>query len=363
MDRSPHLLIIDDIADNIQVAMSILKENHYEFSFALSGAEGLDVARRTADRLDLILLDIMMPELDGYSVCQQLKADPLTRDIPVIFLTARVDVDSVTRGFEVGGVDYLSKPFHAEELLARVRTHLQLYRARQLLQRHNLSLEHKLAFVRERFLTELESSQREMIFLLTELMEANSDETGKHIRRLSEIAALLASLHPSLSAEDAEILRYASPMHDIGKMTIPHEILHKPGPLNEAEFAIMQTHASNGHQLLKNSSRRLLNAAAIIAHQHHEKWDGSGYPQGLKGNDIHIYSRIVALADVFDALTHKRCYKDAWPPLEALAFIQAQRGRHFDPQLVDLFSNHFQLFCGICEQVERSDPLRLDPTA
>lgn len=342
-----HILIVDDIVDNIQVAMNILKEDYYDFSFATQGAEALALIEGNAEKFDLILLDIMMPGLNGFDVCQQIKETPELKDIPVIFLTAKIDVDSISKGFLLGAVDYITKPFHAEELLARVRTHTQLYRAKQLLQEHNIALETKIKFEHKRLLSELEENQKEMIYMLTELMESTSDETGKHIRRVAEISSLLAHYHEGLTKEDAEILFHASPMHDIGKMTVPHEILHKPGRYTEEEFGIMKTHTSNAYRLLQHSGRQLMKAAAIIAHEHHEKWDGSGYPRQLKGAEIHIYGRVVSLADVFDALTHARCYKGAWQIETVIDYIKEHREKQFDPELVDILLDHIDEFKAI----------------
>jgi putative two-component system response regulator len=344
MHDNPHILIIDDVVDNIQVAMNTLKEDNYDFSFASQGTQALALLEQDSVRFDLILLDIMMPGLDGFEVCKKIKENPQTQDIPVIFLTAKVDVDSISKGFSLGSVDYITKPFLADELLARVRTHLQLYRAKLLLQEHNIALESKIIYEHKRLLSELENNQKEMIWMLTELMESTSDETGKHIRRVAEICSLLAHYHPSLTEEDAEILFHASPMHDIGKMTVPHEILHKPGRYTEDEFDIMKTHTANAYKLLCCSNRKLIKSAAIIAHEHHEKWNGKGYPCQLKGTDIHIYGRIVALADVFDALTHKRCYKDAWSIDSVIEYIKQHRGTQFDPELVDIMLAHIDEF-------------------
>lgn len=349
MNVNTHILIVDDIVDNIQVAMNILKEDHYDFSFATHGTEAMALIKQGAVEFDLVLLDIMMPGMDGFEVCRKIKENPQYQDIPVIFLTAKVDVDSISKGFSLGGVDYISKPFHADELLARVRTHLQLYRARQLLQKHNIALETKIKYEHKRLLTELEDNQKQMIWMLTELMEATSDETGKHIRRVAETSSLLAHYHPSLNENDAEILFHASPMHDIGKMTVSHEILHKPGRYTEYEFESMKSHTTNAYQLLNCSNRRMIKAAATIAHQHHEKWDGSGYPRGLKADAIHIYGRIVALADVFDALTHARCYKEAWDMEKVVNYIRDHRGTQFDPELVDIFIQHIDEFKEIAQ--------------
>lgn len=346
---APHaqILIVDDVPDNIQVAMSLLREDSYEFSFANSGEKALSILQNDDAEFDLILLDIMMPGLDGYETCQRIKSQTQLKDIPIIFLTAKADVDSIARAFKVGGVDYVTKPFHAAELLARVRTHVQLYQTKKWLEQQNIDLETKSRFAQARLLSELENSQKELIWFLTELMESTSDETGKHIRRVAEISALLAKLHPTLTDTDADTLYHASPMHDIGKMTVPHEILHKPGKYTPEEFEVMKSHTTNAYKLLSGSKRKLIKSAAIIAYQHHEKWDGSGYPRGLKGSDIHIYGRIIALADVFDALTHQRCYKTAWTVDDAVAFIQEQRGFHFDPELVDLMISHLDQFADI----------------
>lgn len=339
-----HILVVDDIVDNIQVAMNILKEDFYNLSFASSGKEALQLIQQSPAQFDLILLDIMMPELDGFEVCQILKADPQYKDIPIIFLTAKTDVDSLTRGFALGAVDYINKPFQADELLARVKTHTELFKAKQLLQENNISLESRLKHQRQRLLTELESGQQSMICMLSAFMESASDETGKHIRRVADLSALLAHYHPCLNSKDEDTLLHAAPMHDIGKMTVPHEILHKPGAYTDAEFKIMQGHTTNAYQLLNCSPRNLIQAAAIIAHEHHEKWDGTGYPRQLKGEGIHIYGRIVALADVFDALTHPRCYKEAWTAEASVNYILDNRGTHFDPELVDIMQQHLSEF-------------------
>jgi putative two-component system response regulator len=347
MINSSRILIVDDVVDNIRVAMNVLKEDNYEFSFAHSGTEALRLILDDNGAFDLILLDIMMPGINGFDVCQKLKENNDTRDIPIIFLTAKTDIDAITKGFELGGVDYVTKPFHANELLARVKTHLELYQAKDLLKKHNLFLKSKIKLERQRLLSELEDSQKEMIFILAELMEATSDETGKHIKRIAESSALMAKYHPSMNEDDINTLYHASPMHDIGKMTVPAEILHKPGRYSEEEFSIMKTHTTNAYELLSRSGRKLIKAAAIIAHEHHEKWNGTGYPRGLKGQEIHLYGRIVALVDVFDALTHKRQYKEAWAIGDAVNYITDHRETQFDPELVDIFQVHLDEFIAI----------------
>lgn len=342
------ILIVDDISENIQVAMNILKEENYTFSFATDGEEALSLVSN--ESFDLILLDIMMPKLNGYEVCKQLKSIPSSCDIPVIFLTAKNDVDAITKGFEVGGIDYIAKPFHACELLARTKTHLELSNSKRLLTQKNIELALKVEVQGARLLAEVEENQREMIYVLMEVMESTSDETGKHIKRVAESSRLLAHYTDFLSEEDEAIIFHAAPMHDIGKIAIPKEILSKPGKLTPAEFEVMKTHAEKGKEFLKNSKRKLLTAASIIAHEHHEKWDGTGYPRGLKGNEIHIFGRIVALADVFDALTHKRQYKQAWEIQEAVEYIKSLSGIQFDPMLVDIFIKNLPEFINIMEE-------------
>ncbi len=342
MDFSYDILIVDDVSDNIKVAMNILKENNYNFSFATSGAQALEIAKNK--KFDLILLDIMMPDINGFEVCKELKNNEKTKEIPVIFLSAKADIDSLSKGFTLGAVDYITKPFHAAELIARVHNHLELYRAKILLQQNNIDLHVKMKYNEERLLSELEKGQKEIIYILTEIMESTSDETGKHIKRVALVSQYMAQLHPSLDEEDVKNVFHASPMHDIGKITIPREILHKPGKLTDEEFEIMKNHTTNAHQVLSKYKRKLIQAADIIAYQHHEKWNGSGYPCGLKGEEIHLYGRIVAIADVLDALTHKRVYKESWSFDEAAKYIIEHKGTQFDPFLVKLFEENLEKF-------------------
>jgi putative two-component system response regulator len=351
MTNNSRILIVDDVVDNVRLAMEILKEGRYDLSFAQNGIEALRYLFDDAKAFDLVLLDIMMPGIDGYEVCQKLKGNPATADIPVIFLSSKNDVDAITKGFELGCVDYITKPYHAGELLARVKTHLELYQAREMLKNHYLYIKSKATFERQRLMTELEDSQKELIYILAEVMDTTVDETAVHINRIAESSALMAKYHPALNKDDGETLFHAAPMHDIGKLKTPTEILHKTGALNDLEFLILQHHTTTGYELLSRSQRRLVKAAAIIAHEHHEKWDGNGYPRGLKGPEIHIYGRIVALADVFDALTHKRLYRDAWEINDAVNYILGHRGTQFDPELVDIFGAHQDEFIAIASSL------------
>lgn len=343
-----HILIVDDVSENIQVAMNILKEESYMFSFATDGQEALDLIQDSS--FDLVLLDIMMPKVNGYDVCRQLKTMERTKNIPVIFLTAKADVDSISQGFQAGGVDYIVKPFHANELLVRVKTHIELALSRQVLKDRSDEVEMKAHLQGQRLTREIEENQCEMIYILMEVMESTSDETGQHIKRVADTSKLLAQYVDYLTEEEVNSIFLASPMHDIGKIAIPEHILHKPGRLTEDEMTIMKTHAEKGYELLKNSKRRLTTAASIIAREHHEKWDGSGYPRGLQGEEIHIFGRIVALADVFDALTHKRQYKSAWTIDDAVEYIKQNSGTHFDPSLVKILIDNLPEFLEIMKQ-------------
>ena len=334
MQLNYQILIVDDISENIQVVMNILKEMSYDFSFALNGREAIELIKK--NHYDLILLDVMMPELDGFEVCRLIKEDKKLKNIPIIFLTARTDIDSISKAFKIGGNDYISKPFHAEELLARVNTQLQLYTANLKLEKKNTSLVTEIIRKENRLSSEIEMNQKEMIAILTELMEVTSDETGQHLKRVANLSQLLAKYHPSISKEDENIIYHAAPMHDIGKIAIPIDILHSPNSLSNEQRTIMKTHTTLANRFLKHSKRKFIKGASIIASQHHEKWDGSGYPQGLAGEDIHIFGRIVALADVFDALTHERHYKKAWTIEESITYIKKEKNIHFDPFLVEI---------------------------
>ena len=345
MHLNYNVLIVDDVVDNIQVAMNMLREENYNLTYALSGEVALALIKD--NHFDIILLDIMMPHMDGYSVCETVKSMDEYKDVPVIFLTAKTDIDAITKGFNLGAVDYLIKPFHAEELMARVRTHLELYRAKSILHEHNLSLEAKVKYERKRVLNEIEEGQKEIIYMLTELIESCSQETGDHVKRVAQMSRLLAQYHPALSKEDEQNIFYASPMHDIGKVTIPDAILKKRDTLTPTEFEVMKTHTTAAHKFLKGSRRKIIQSADTIAMTHHEKWDGTGYPKGLKGEDIHLYGRIVSIIDVFDALTHERYYKEAWGVSKSIEYMKTHSGTHFDPNLIDIFLEHIDEFVAI----------------
>lgn len=347
------VLVVDDVPDNVRILLSILKEEGVSLSFAFSGEEAISICHN--EHFDLILLDIMMPLMNGFETCKELKAGGLNQDTSIIFISAKTDVESISKGFSLGAVDYIVKPFHSDEVLARVNTHLSLSMSQKQLTENINNLNHKSEHKEKRLLDEIELSQREMLHVLMQMMELTSDETAQHIKRVAESAKLLAHYSPQLDEEDENLILHASPMHDIGKISIPDEILHKPGKLTTEEFEIMKTHTTKALDFFPNTKRKLINAASIIAVQHHEKWNGTGYPEGLKGEDIHIYGRIVALADVFDALTHKRKYKEAWTIEDALAYIKEGKGIHFDPALVDILFDNLNEFIEIIERNQSND--------
>lgn len=354
MSRQFKILIVDDSPKNIQVVAHLLADQAYDISYATSGLRALDMLQE--NRFDLVLLDVMMPGMSGYDVCRQIKRENMSGDIPVIFLTAKTDEQSLLDAFEAGGQDYVTKPFTATELLARIKTHLKLkaYEDSQQAVIDNATAE--LSSLNR----EIIETQKEVIFTMGSIGETRSKETGLHVKRVAEYSRLLALLS-GLDDYEADMIAMASPMHDIGKVGIPDAILHKKGRLTADEFEIMKTHVTIGHEMLKHSQRPIMQTAAIIALQHHEKWDGSGYPAAAEKEDIHIYGRITALADVFDALGSKRCYKEAWSDEDILTQIRKDSGRHFDPTLVDLFFNNLDAFYQIRETYRdqpEQDPLQ-----
>jgi putative two-component system response regulator len=324
MDTIPRstLLIVDDSIEVIDILGEILRPT-YRVKFATNGGDALALARKAPP--DLILLDVMMPDKNGHEVCQLLKADLRTRDIPVIFITASGDVEDEKRGLELGAVDYLHKPLNPALVLQRVRIHLELHN-------QNLSLEAK---VRERT-RQLDETRIEIVRRLSIAGEYRDNETGLHIIRVSHIVRLLtvATVAPE---RQVELLFQAAPLHDLGKIGIPDRILLKPGKLDPDELEIMKSHTLVGAQIIGKHESPLLQMARSIALSHHEKWDGTGYLYALVGESIPLEGRLTAIADVYDALTHKRPYKEAWTQEEAFDFIQNEAGRHFDPRLVQLF--------------------------
>ncbi len=337
------ILIVDDTEANIDILMETLADVTDNIAVTMDGLSALEAIQEFPP--DLILLDVMMPGMDGYEVCQRLKANPASREIPVIFITAMSELENKTHGFELGAMDYITKPFEALEVKARVKTHLSLQKTRQALARQNETLEIK---VRERT-RELALTQEATIECMASLAEHRDPETGGHIQRTKNYVQALArrlQQHPKfkemLTPAIIESLYLSAPLHDIGKVGVPDSILLKPGKLTYEEFEEMKKHTQHGYNALKVAADRLgddsfLRIAMEIALTHQEKWDGSGYPQGLKGDAIPLSGRLMALADVYDALISKRVYKMPFPHQQAVQMIVQGKGTHFDPELVNAF--------------------------
>lgn len=309
-DSRPTLLLVDDEPINLHVLRHTLQSD-YRLLFAKSGQIALDVAR--SDYPDLILLDVMMPAMSGYEVCAALKQESAMGAIPVIFVTALADAENEQKGLELGAVDYITKPFNPHIVRARVRTHLSLVRAQ-----------------------ELQETRLKIVQCLGAAAEYKDNETGLHVIRMSNYAKIIA-IAAGYSDREANDLLHAAPMHDVGKIGIPDAILRKPGPLTAEEWGVMRQHAEIGAKIIGSHASGMLQMAASIALSHHEKWDGSGYPKGLAKDDIPHAARIVTIADVFDALTSVRPYKKAWSLEDAAAHIRSESGKHFDPELVEIF--------------------------
>jgi putative two-component system response regulator len=322
------ILIVDDEPINLARLRDIL-DAHYELVFARDGAAALAAVLK--HRPGLILLDVQMPGLDGYEVCRRLKADAQTEDIPVIFVTSLGGDWHEEAGFAAGCVDYITKPVSPAVVHARVRTHLSLVRAQLLA-----------------------GAYRDAIFMLGEAGHYRDTDTGVHIWRMAAYSRILAEA-AGWPAARVDLIEMAAPMHDTGKIGIPDAILKKPAALDAAERTIMNEHPRIGFEILHKSNAPIFQMAAEVALNHHEKWDGSGYPAGLAGSAIPESARIVAIADVFDALSMKRPYKDAWPLNEVLAYLEAGSGRHFDPELLVVFRRVLPQIVGIKAEWDRRE--------
>ncbi len=356
------VLVVDDTPDNLTL-MGGLLHDHYRVKIANNGEKALKIAQGE-NPPDLILLDIMMPGIDGYEVCRRLKAHGTTRDIPVIFLTSRSDLDDERQGLALGAVDYITKPISPPILLARVSTHLALKATADFLRDKSAYLEREVAL---RTL-EVQAIQDVTIMAMTSLAETRDNETGNHIRRTQLYVKALAEHlrgHPRfahvLNDRMIDLLYKSAPLHDIGKIGIPDNILLKPGKLTVEEFEIMKTHTTLGRDAIEKAERRLgmrvafLSVSKEIAYSHQEKWDGSGYPEGLQGDAIPVSARLMAVADVYDALISKRVYKPAFSHEQACATIIKGRGTHFDPDMVDAFVEIAEDFLGIAQKYPDPD--------
>jgi putative two-component system response regulator len=358
----PTILVVDDTADNLEIMAGLLKDS-YHVKLANSGERALKYVRGER-KPDLILLDIMMPGLSGHDVIRELKANAATRDIPVIFLTAMTAAEDEKKGFDLGAADYITKPISPPTVLARVRTQLQNKAHADFLRDQNAWLEAEVG----RRTREITAIQDVTILAMASLAETRDSDTGNHIRRTQLYVRALAEKlksHPRfgyyLSDAMVEVLYKSAPLHDIGKVGVPDRILLKPGKLTAEEFEVMKTHTTLGRDAIAHAEWKLgmsvdfLGCAKEIAYGHQEKWDGSGYPEGLAGEDIPISARLMAIADVYDALISRRVYKDGLSHERAVQIIRDGRGVHFDPDMVDAFLELAEDFRAIATRFADTD--------
>ncbi len=325
MENRQTILIVDDTPENIDLLSTILHDT-YKVRAALNGTQALKVLEKKI-AIDMILLDVMMPDMDGYEVCRIIKSNPLWKQIPIIFITALSAQEDEQKGLDLGAVDYITKPINPAITKARIKTHLALYD-------QNRELERRVD-IRTR---ELNESRLAIIRQLGRAAEYKDNETGLHVIRMSHYTRLIAEALADEANEWTALMYQAASMHDVGKIGIPDHILLKPGKLDDLEWQFMRKHPEFGAEIIGEHDSELLQIAKEIALTHHEKWDGSGYPLGLKEDAIPLSGRIVAVADVFDALTTERPYKQAWSIEKAAEFITEAAGSHFDPDVVECFN-------------------------
>ena len=355
-DSRPVILVVDDTPDNISLLSGLLKEQ-YKVKVATNGEKALLVAK--ASPPDLILLDIMMPVMDGYETCRRLKEDEELRNVPVIFLTAKEEVEDENLGFDLGAVDYITKPISSPILLSRVKTHLTLKQSKDFLEDKNEFLEAEIS----RRIKEISLIQEVSVMAMAALAEMRDSETGNHIQRtklyIEELATQLSRTEKYadvLKPENINLIVTSAPLHDIGKVGIPDHILLKPGALTYEEFEVMKTHTTLGREAILRAERLMdkpetfLRFAKEIVYYHHEKWNGTGYPERIAGEQIPLSARLMAVADVYDALTSKRVYKDAMPHEQAVEIIVGDSGIHFDPDIVKVFVKNKHKFKEIAER-------------
>jgi putative two-component system response regulator len=336
MISKQNVLLVDDNPENIHVLRGIL-EPYYKINSAINGNLAIKIAC-SEEKPDIILLDTMMPNLDGFAVCKYLKLLPETSNIPIVFVSEKSEEADEKKGFDLGAVDYITKPVSPPLVLARVGAHLKLADQKS----------HLMSLVKEKT-ADLEKTRIEIIESLGRAAEFKDNETGMHVVRMSWYSYFLAKRCTG-NNNWSELLRNAAPMHDIGKIGVPDEVLLKPGKLNADEWITMQKHVQYGVEILGVHETDLLALALEVVQYHHEKWDGSGYPNGVRGEDIPLSARIVAIADVFDALTSERPYKKAWTVEKTMNMIESEAGKHFDPDLVPQFKACLKKVLEIKEQ-------------
>jgi len=346
-NSAKRILVIDDEEMNRKLLSLYLDKLGYEAVLAANGGEGLKLLDGA---IDLVLLDVLMPDMDGFSVCRAIRAESLARDVPIIMVTALKSKEDRLQAVEAGANDFIAKPIDVTELRIRMRSLLRMKETQDEVKRYQAALEEMVAVRTDALRLAVEnlkesqktirSSHLETILRLSAAAEFKDEDTADHLGRMSRYSAVLAQKY-GLHEGEVELVLQASPMHDIGKIGIPDSILLKPGKLTPSEWELMKKHTLFGAKILKDSTFELLRAGEIIAISHHERFDGSGYPAGLSGEDIPLFGRICAVADVFDALTSKRPYKEAFSNEKSLEIMGAGRGSHFDPRILDLFFEHF----------------------
>ncbi|NVK19143.1 MAG: response regulator [Methylocystaceae bacterium] len=343
--KESKILVVDDNPSNVLLLEALLQQEDYQNVTSTTDPTQVKGLHQ-GNEYDLILLDIQMPRLNGFEVMEQLKEFHDEGDyLPVLVLTAQTDMDTRLRSLDLGARDFVTKPFQHAEVLQRIHNSLEIRHLYKQQKDYSHTLEEKV----NEATAELRKSQLDIIRCLGRAGEYRDNETGEHVIRMSKSCQVLA-LSAGISERHAELILYASPMHDVGKIGIPDHILLKPGKLTAEEWAIMQTHAQLGAEILADNESEMVQLARSIAITHHEKWDGSGYPNGLKGEEIPIEGRIAAICDVFDALTSWRPYKKAWTVEEAVKFLKENSGSHFDPNLVPLFIENLPKVLSIREQ-------------
>ncbi|MDD2894628.1 MAG: response regulator [Aliarcobacter sp.] len=349
-NKKSNILIIEDSNVIRAQEAEVLRQRNYNVFESDTGKGGIKIFNE--ENIDLVILDLELNDMNGLQVLEEIKRK--NANVPVLIVSGTGNATTISKSLKNGASDFMRKPIIFEEFLLKTDMLIDYFRKSKELEdyKNNLEVKVKEAVKEiEGLSKEIEDTQKEVVFTIGAIVENRSKETGNHVNRVAEYSKLLA-LYYGLSMEEAEMLKQASPMHDIGKVAIPDAILNKPGKFDDEERKIMDSHAQLGYQMLKHSNRKLLKAAAIIAYEHHEKWNGKGYPRGLKGKDIHIYGRITALADVFDALGSNRCYKDAWTDEEIFDLFKEESGEHFDPKLVDIFFQNLDEFLKIRDSLK-----------
>ncbi|MEA3552851.1 MAG: response regulator [Campylobacterota bacterium] len=352
--KSLKILYVEDNQEAREQTIKMLKKIFIDIIVAIDGQDGLNKFKQNKNTLDIIFTDINMPNMNGIEMLKSIRKVNTT--IPCVVLSAHNETNFFLDTISLGVDGYILKPVDMQQFitiltktLEQIKLKKENIKYKETLEDINNDLELQVTKrIREIYALnqEIEDTQKEVVFTMGAIGESRSKETGHHVKRVAEYSKVLA-LKYGLNEADAELLKQASPMHDIGKIAIPDSILNKPGRFDKEERKIMDTHSDLGYEMLNSSKRPLLKVAAIVAHQHHEKWDGSGYPQGLKGEDIDINGRITAVADVFDALGSDRVYKKAWEDEKIFNLFKEERGKHFDPKLVDIFFDNLDTFLGI----------------